>query len=304
MQRIKSSFSTPLLVLVVFGLLVSSRYINTEALQFQDNIYLSMIILQILIFAFPGIFYCKLRGNTLKKNIHLKPLSAHKIGFIFCSFGLLVFGSILLNTATFYIFGSQSQSSLYDTFTPTGIISLTNIAYIIITFAILPAFTEEFVFRGIVQSEYTDYGVGIAIVISSLMFAMLHFNLKQFIVYFYCGVILSYTVYITQSIWAGVILHFLNNLYGLFGEFILWDAIKSPNSLIFFLFVIMTLFIVFLVLSFNGAEKILYTNGIKGDDSPPEAQKREGGIKLWFEVLVSPSLIACVILFLVTTLLL
>ena len=263
-----------------------------------------MIILQILIFAFPGIFYCKLRGNTLKKNIHLKPLSAHKIGFIFCSFGLLVFGSILLNTATFYIFGSQSQSSLYDVFTPTGIMSLTNIAYIIITFAILPAFTEEFVFRGIVQSEYTDYGVGIAIVISSLMFAMLHFNLKQFIVYFYCGVILSYTVYITQSILAGVILHFLNNLYGLFGEFILWDAIKSPNSLIFFLFVIMTLFIVFLVLSFNGAEKILYTNGIKGDDSPPEAKKREGGIKLWFEVLVSPSLIACIILFLVTTLLL
>ena len=137
------------------------------------------------------------------------------------------------------------------------------------------------------------------------MFSMSHFNLNQFFVYFYCGIVMAYAVYITQSLWAGIILHFLNNIYGLFFESVLWDVIKAPNSLIFFLFVIVTLFIGFLVLSFNGAEKILYYAGIKGEPSPPEAKKREGsGVKLLFEALVSPSFLACILLYLVATLIL
>ena len=120
--------------------------------------------------------------------------------------------------------------------------------------------------------------------------------------YFFCGAVAAYTVYITQSLWAAILLHFVNNVYAIFFESILWDVIKSPNSLIFFLFVITTLFIVFLVLSFNGAETILYYAGIKGEKSPEEATKKEGGSKLLFEALISPSFLACAILFLVTTL--
>lgn len=304
MPRIKSSFTAPLLVLVIYALLVSSRYINLEALQMKDNIFLSMIILQLLIFILPTVFYCKIRGKKVTQKLPIRKLSGHKLGFVMSSFGVLIFGSSLLNTATFYLFGAETQVSMYETYSPMGASSLTNIAYIILALAVLPALTEEIVFRGVIQSEYSDYGVGVAILMSGLMFAMLHFNLSQFIVYFYCGVIASYVVYVTQSIFAGILLHLLNNLYALFFESTLWNAIKSPNSLVFFLFVITTLFIGFLVLSFSGAEKILYISGVKGEKSPPEAEKHEGGIKLLFEALVSPSFIACILVFLVVTLLL
>ncbi|MBE6718458.1 MAG: CPBP family intramembrane metalloprotease [Ruminococcaceae bacterium] len=304
MQKIKSTFTAPLLVLVIYVLLILSRYIKLESLQINDNVYLSMIILQLLIFIIPGVFYCKIRTENNTKSLRITKFSARKAWFVASCFGVLIFGSTLLNTATFYIFGSNDGYSVYNTFSPMGNDSWTNLIYIVITFAILPAVTEEFIFRGILLSEYSSYGVATAVFLSSAMFSMLHFNLNQFIVYFFCGVVTAYAVYITQSLFAAILLHFLNNLYAIFFESILWDVIKSPNSLIFFLFVIMTLFIVFLVLSFNGAENILYTAGIKGEESPPEAKKREGGIKLLFEALVSPSFLGCILVYLIATLVL
>jgi len=304
LQRIKSTFSAPLLVLAVYALLITSRYINVSVLQTKDNVYLSLIILQVLIFVLPGIFYCRLRGYSIPQKLRFKLLSPSKIWFVFSCFGVLIFGGTLLNTAVFYIFGNEAQYSLYNTFAPSGEASLKNITYIILAFAVLPALTEEFMFRGIVLSEYSEYGVSTAILMSGIMFAMVHFNLNQFLIYFYCGVITAYAVYITRSLLAAVMLHFFNNIYAIFFESMLWDVIKAPNSIVFFLFVIATLFMIFLVLSFNSAENILYDSGIKGEQSPPEATKREGGIKLWFEALLSPSFLACVIIFLVDTLIL
>ena len=188
MQRIKSTFSAPLLVLAVYALLIASRYINVSVLQTKDNLYLSLIILQVLIFVLPGIFYCRLRGYSIPQKLRFKFLSPSKIWFVLSCFGVLIFGGTLLNTAVFYIFGSESQYSLYNTFAPSGEMSLRNVTYIILAFAVLPALTEEFMFRGIVLSEYSDYGVSTAILMSGIMFAMVHFNLNQFLIYFYCGV--------------------------------------------------------------------------------------------------------------------
>lgn len=256
-----------------------------------------------MIFILPGVFYCKLRNIDTKK-LRLSLISPRKIWFVISSFGVLIFGSTLLNTASFYIFGNEAQYSLYDTFVPAGSSQLINIVYIIITFALLPAITEEYVFRGIILSDYSDYGIFTSFLMSSVMFSMVHFSLNRFIVYLFCGIVMAYVVYVTRSVIAAMLLHFLNNVYAIFFESVLWDVIKSPNSLIFFLFVIATLFIVFLVLSFNGAEYIFYVAGVKGEPSPPESQKREGGIRLLFEALVSPSFLACIIIFLVVTLIL
>lgn len=303
MQKIKGTFAAPLLVLVIYGLLLSSNFIDLEALKLDDNVYLSMIILQLLIFALPCIFYCILRG-TKAKDLRLRPLSISKLWFSVTCFGTLVFGNALVNTAVFYIFGSESSFSVYPNTIPLGGSQVINVIYITIALAIVPAVTEEFLFRGILLNEYSNYGVFTSIILSGLMFAMIHFNLSGLFAYLFCGIITAYAVYITQSLWSAVIVHLLYNLYAIFFEQILWDVIKSPNSLIFFLFVVVTLFIAFLVLSFNEAEKILYSAGIKGEQSPPEATKKEGGAKLFFEALISPSFLACVLLFLIATLIL
>ena len=118
-----------------------------------------MIVLQLLIFILPGIFYSKLRGSGNAKDIKLNKLTAHKAWFVVSCFGVLIFGSTLINTGVFYIFGSGSQYSLYNTFLPLGGSSWTNLVYIVITFAVLPAVTEEYIFRGILLHEYQNYGI-------------------------------------------------------------------------------------------------------------------------------------------------
>lgn len=257
-----------------------------------------------LIFVLPGVFYCRIRNISIEEKLRFKKVSSRGLWFVFSSFGVLLFGGTLINTASFYLFGNSGQYSLYNTFVPQGDASFTNIIYIVVAFAILPALTEEFIFRGIVFSEYSSYGAGIAILMSSLMFSMLHFNLQMFLIYFYCGIVSAYVVYVTQSLFAAVLLHLINNMYAIFFESMLWDVIKKPNSMVFFLIVVTVLFGIFLLLSLNSAEKILYNNGIKGKKSPPEAQKKEGGIKLLFEAVLSPVFLACVIFFIVAALVL
>lgn len=304
MKKIRSTFTAPLLVLVIYLLLVLSRYIDVEALKYRGSIYLSLIILQMLIFILPGVFYGSLRGKGLQKKIKKKKPGLRDIWFIFTAFGVMLFGSTLINFVSYSLIKTETQYSLYNTFSPGSTGTVSGIAYIVIAFAILPAITEEYVFRGIILSEYSEYGVFTAILMSSLMFAMLHFNLTQFVSYFFCGAVAAYTVYVTQSIYAGMLLHFVNNIYAIFFETFLWDVIQSPNSVVFFLFAAITAFLFFLGLSFSSAERITQMSGLKGEKPPDEAVKREGGIRLVFESLASPSFLACVIVYVVVILVL
>lgn len=303
MRKIKSSFSAPLLVLVIFALLMLSRYININDLKYRDSVYLSMIILQMLIFILPGVFYMRLRGGDIAKRMHIRPLKIREMWFTFCCLCVLIFGSMIISSVYFRLGGVAGEYTLYNTFVPNGSRDVGNAIYVIITFAVIPAFTEEFIFRGVVLAEYTGYGVLTSILMSSLMFSMLHFDLRHLFLYFFCGVVISYAVYVTRSIVAGIAIHLLNNLYSLFLDGAFRNVLQNPNSYAFFVFVAVSLFLLFLLLSFGSAESLLYTAGMKGEEAPPEAQKRAGSkISFLFESIVSPPFLACVLFFLIVTL--
>ena len=88
----------------------------------------------------------------------------------------------------------------------------------LLAFAALPAICEEFVFRAILCREFEDKGVFRAVVISSVFFALLHFNIKNLLVYLFCGCILALVLYATRSLWGAVLAHFLYNIFGIFGQ--------------------------------------------------------------------------------------
>lgn len=291
-----------MLIFIVYILLYLSRFIDGSILTYGGNVYLSFIVIQLLVFAIPGFFYIKLKG--IEKDLHLKHILPRDVWFIISTFFVLIFGSTLMNTFSYYVFGSDGQYSITQTYVTKSGSTLFDIAYTVVAFVIIPALVEEFIFRGIVLSEYASYGKFTAIVMSSVMFGMLHFNLKQLLTYVFCGVVVSYAVYVTQSLWAGILLHVFNNLYAVFFESKLWDMLKKPNSIVFFIFVVTALLALFLIFSFNSAENILYNLGTKGVQSPPEANKQDIGMKPFLESIVSPCFIGCVIFFLVVTLVL
>lgn len=107
------------------------------------------------------------------------------------------------------------------------------------TTALSPAFAEEFLFRGVIYGNLRPFGKTQAILISSLLFALMHQNIGQFFYTFVGGVAMALMYELTGSIWCSVLFHLFNNelavltevlYYGKYGEAVepllmLWDAV-------------------------------------------------------------------------------
>jgi membrane protease YdiL (CAAX protease family) len=85
-----------------------------------------------------------------------------------------------------------------------------------IKMVILSPAIEEFIFRGIILGGFlTRYSPPKAIVLSSLFFAIFHFNLMQFLITFLLGLLCGWYYVKTRNLLSCVIIHSLNNLIGL-----------------------------------------------------------------------------------------
>ena len=85
-----------------------------------------------------------------------------------------------------------------------------------VTMAIIPAFVEEFLFRGLIQSNLRPYGRGVAIIGSAVLFGAMHQNIQQVFYATVAGLVLGYLYEITDSIWCSILLHFMNNSFSVF----------------------------------------------------------------------------------------
>ena len=99
---------------------------------------------------------------------------------------------IIANFAASYImsflqaFGIQ-QPSMPDTMVNTPL----SLGLNIVIFAVLPAFLEEMVFRGYVLQALRPHGDGMAIVVSALLFGLMHGNVLQIPFAFLIGLVLG-----------------------------------------------------------------------------------------------------------------
>ena len=77
--------------------------------------------------------------------------------------------------------------------------------------ALLPAILEEWAFRGIICKNLLPYGKKGAIIISSLLFGIMHIDPPRIIFTFVIGVLLAICYEITGSLVLPMVIHFLNN---------------------------------------------------------------------------------------------
>ena len=84
--------------------------------------------------------------------------------------------------------------------------------------ALAPAFAEEFLFRGVFYTNLRPYGRTQAILISSLMFALMHQNIGQLFYTFVAGIAMALMYELTGSIWCSVFFHLFNNEMSVLSE--------------------------------------------------------------------------------------
>lgn len=83
----------------------------------------------------------------------------------------------------------------------------------VIVFAVVPAFCEEFFFRGFMQQKLGKVaGPHAAIWITAAIFSLMHLQFYGFFGRLFLGALLGYLLYRSGSLWPSIIAHFTYNL--------------------------------------------------------------------------------------------
>ncbi len=98
-----------------------------------------------------------------------------------------------------------------------------------IVMCVVPGFCEEFLFRGAILTNCLPFGRSKAILISALLFGLMHQNAEQILYAFLAGILLGIVYERTGSIWNCVFLHLFNNFFSML-EVLLVDQIQTPQG--------------------------------------------------------------------------
>lgn len=171
------------------------------------------LVIQIgILFVLPLFLYCILLKNKPRKVF--KTCNFDKVNFkiIIISFaiGILCF---FVNIAVSSLFNGILTFTGYKFTGGTGDGDFSTLNFFIDLFlvAVLPGFCEEFLHRGIVLQGTKHMGFKKSILISSILFALLHFNIQQVSYAFVIGLILGLVSVVSKNIIPAMIIHFTNN---------------------------------------------------------------------------------------------
>lgn len=86
--------------------------------------------------------------------------------------------------------------------------------------SVMPALGEEVLCRGLAFGALRQKGTQFGILMSALLFALLHGSPIQLIHQFLIGAIMALLVHLTRTVWTSVIFHFCNNAAVILYEFV------------------------------------------------------------------------------------
>lgn len=302
-SQFNESLFTPILLLVVFALIFLSGFIPEDTLGINENPYFAVVIIQLLVYAIPALFYCRIRGRKFNEKLKLRFFPPSQLLYLLYATVFLVCGSFLISIFMYNTFPDAFASS---SVTEYAAFALNNrffdVVYLFVTFALLPAVTEEFMFRGIVNGEYEHSGVGLAVIMSSIVFAMSHFSVARFPVYFFAGIVISVVSYTTRSLFASIIIHTVNNAVVLLCEkYVLRIVDKQNVSMMLLIIISGAAAIAFLMLMCYESYGIYKGYGENNVPSEYAQSKKKNIFSRVVKVFFSPTFILLVIFFVVVS---
>lgn len=253
----------PIVVLFVVIRALSSFGVFAFLGKSADNVLTIVIQIGLLLSTSIFIFAC-LRGSKIKeifkfygfRKINWKAiLLAVVIGIVV--YFLNIFVSTFFN-AFISMFGFKSSGGGATTEKYTVGLLFVNI----LMTAILPAICEETAHRGMLLKGLSPMGRKWSIIISSLLFGLLHLNIEQVFYATLIGFLLGYISTICENIYPAIVIHFMNNFLSVFMGFsranglgvdIMFTALDNwlkTNFIVAVLFMIVVTILLFVLLMY------------------------------------------------------
>lgn len=237
-----------LLTVLIFGLNLESIPVNSLRLMTMAG--------QILFILLPALLFAKWIYSDVGKIIRIRKPDLKELGLFII--GIIILTPLLQS----YLFmqnyflevlaknssAINSIKSFFDALnemvekTYGNLLSASNIfelTFVVIVVAVVPALSEETMFRGFIQRSFElKYKKYLAAIITAVFFSLYHFNPYGFVPLFILGSFFGFAAYKSKTLIIPMILHFLNNfsavsLYHIIGddEIIKSDASVNPNEL-------------------------------------------------------------------------
>lgn len=199
------------LLLYVCAVIISA-VLSASVPVLKDNAPVNELVLAVLyaLYTFvPVLLFCRLKKRNFKKAVTFK--KGNKGSFAAGVFALGVvffaqFAAFLIQSAVKNAFGVDISSVSYSGYTDPSVLAV-RVVYVVI----MPAVFEEILTRGFILAELLPYGKRFAVIVSGLLFSLMHMNPLQLPFAFISGVALAYTVIRCGTLRAAAAVHFANN---------------------------------------------------------------------------------------------
>ncbi|MBF4692815.1 type II CAAX endopeptidase family protein [Fusibacter ferrireducens] len=211
-------------VFLTFGAYVQSR-----------NVLSGLLITEYGIILIPILMYTLITKKDFKAIFRMKLIPIKQVIKIMGIAVLLLPTIAVVNLITILIIEIFSDAIVVDIPTAQTGVQYLGLMFII---SITAGICEEGFFRGMVLDAYeTELGRKWGAIFSGILFAIFHFNPQNFLGPLVLGIMFSYLVQMTGSIFAGVIAHATNNGIAVSMGFLVnlmsddMDAISQSNQM-------------------------------------------------------------------------
>ncbi|MBR4671111.1 MAG: CPBP family intramembrane metalloprotease [Butyrivibrio sp.] len=189
------------LATIVMTFLVSAWVVTTgkEPSVFLNNIFCELVVL------IPGIAVVLYTGDSLGSVIPLKKFNIVS-ALLSVLYVLALFPLITLVNSISMLFVENTVDSISD-----SVVAMP-MWLMLLSMGVISPFIEEVIFRGVLFQTYKKTGRIVAsIVLSSVLFGMMHMNFNQFTYAAAMGVMFCILVEATGSVWSSFLAHGLFN---------------------------------------------------------------------------------------------
>ena len=190
-------------LVVILLVFVSTKL--QEALQFNIGGLLSEVLLVML----PPLVFLFIFRFDVKKVLRLNKTSF--INFAL-TFGIMIFGIPIVGVFNFI--NILIAKLLFGTVETTQIPIGSDIAGLLIgmlVIAVSAGICEEVLFRGVIQRGFERFGSIKSILITAVLFGIMHFSFQSLFGTFLLGALIGFLVYKSDSLIIGMFAHFTNN---------------------------------------------------------------------------------------------
>ena len=218
MKKIRTS--NMLLVIVILFQLAFVKIVNIANIRMTVPMALLFSQLTILL---PFLIWCILAKKNLFQEIRFKKTKPISIFFAFL-IAIFSYPVVIFLNLVSMLFVENAVAEVMPSVLSMGLIPS------LFFMAVLPAFVEETIFRGMLYNTYSKYRPVAGVILSAVLFGLMHMNFNQMPYAIYLGIIMAIMMEVCDSIIVPMVVHFTMNASSTILSFLSSELLQASGE--------------------------------------------------------------------------